>query len=122
MTQLQRAKLLETHNGICYRCNLPIDKSRKWIDEHVKALGLGGSNDLDNRRPVHWECAEIKTLTEDMPAINKAKAQKAASVGKSPDKPPAIKSRGFEKSEKRTAAHIGLDPLPRRSLYATGEK
>ena len=55
----------------------------KFIDEHKRALGLGGSNDPDNRGVAHPKCAEVKTH-EDMPRINKAKAQKKAQHGIKP--------------------------------------
>jgi 5-methylcytosine-specific restriction enzyme A len=118
LTKLQRAKLIADHGGICYRCGLPIDPAKKWVDEHMRALALGGTNDMSNRAPVHWECAEIKTLTEDMPRIVKAKAVQAASVGRDPRAAPKLQSRGFPKQPKvRAIDKSALPKLQPRGLY-----
>jgi hypothetical protein len=114
LTKLQRAQLFADHKGICYRCRLPIDATKAWTDEHVRALGLSGSNDLKNRAPVHMHCGEAKTRLEDIPRIAKAKRQQAALVGKDPDQEPSIQSRGFTKKEKlRKDSPFAHLPLPR---------
>jgi 5-methylcytosine-specific restriction protein A len=79
LTPTQRLKLFEREKGLCCICGLKI--VGKFIDEHKRALGLGGSNDPDNRGVAHPKCAEVKTREEDMPRINKAKAQKKAQHG-----------------------------------------
>jgi 5-methylcytosine-specific restriction endonuclease McrA len=79
LTPTQRLKLFESERGICCICGLKI--VGKFIDEHKRALGLGGGNEMDNRGVAHPKCADIKTQTEDMPRIVKAKAQKRAAHG-----------------------------------------
>lgn len=98
LTPTGRLKLFEREGGICCICGGKI--VGKFIDEHKRALGLGGSNDPDNRGVAHPKCAEIKTHDEDMPRIVKAKAQKRAELGikKATAKP--IQSAGFAKVEK----------------------
>ena len=76
MTPTQRLKLFEDERGLCCICGLKI--VGKFIDEHKRALGLAGGNERDNRGVAHPKCAEAKTHDEDMPRINKAKAQKKA--------------------------------------------
>jgi 5-methylcytosine-specific restriction endonuclease McrA len=88
LTPTQRLKLFEVHGGRCYRCGTKI--LGMFIDEHIRPLALGGSNDLDNRAPVHPKCAEDKTRNEDMPRIVKAKAQKRAAHGIKADRGPPI--------------------------------
>ena len=100
LTKLQRSAMFERHKGLCIVCGLPIDKDKGFIDEHIRPLGLGGTNNPDNRAPAHKFCAAKKTLEDDMPRINKAKAQKAKSMGSSPDKKPTFQSRGFDKKPK----------------------
>ena len=107
LTPTGRLKLFENEGGICCICGLPI--VGKFIDEHKRALGLGGSNARNNRGIAHPKCADIKTRTEDMPAINKAKAQKKASHFLKPPPRQQIRSRGFAKSEPK-ADRIGLPP------------
>jgi 5-methylcytosine-specific restriction endonuclease McrA len=87
LTPTQRLKLFEDHKGICVVCGGKINFGEAWIDEHVRALGLAGTNDMDNRAPAHVKCAEAKTHNEDMPRITKAKAQKRAALGIKRDGP-----------------------------------
>lgn len=81
LTPSQRLKLFEDHDGICVICGRAIRSGEKWIDEHIRALGLGGSNDPENRGPAHETCAATKTRKEDMPRIAKAKRQKRKLLG-----------------------------------------
>ncbi len=111
LTPTQRLKLFETHKGICVLCTKEIKSGEKWIDEHIRPLALGGTNDLNNRRPVHVACAEIKT-PQDLAQIAKAKRQKKAALGIKKDAPP-IKSRGFETTRKESKIQkISLPPRP----------
>ena len=91
LTPRQRLKLFEDHGGICALCELRIIAGEKWRDEHMRALGLGGSNDPENRAPVHIHCAEAKDPI-DMAAINKAKAVKRKALGIKSERGPKIKS------------------------------
>ena len=81
LTPTERLALFEEHKGVCKICTRKITPGEKWIDEHGRALGLGGSNSKKNRYPVHVACAAVKTHDEDMPRIVKAKAQKKAALG-----------------------------------------
>ncbi len=76
LTPTQRLKLFEDERGLCCICGLKI--VGKFIDEHKRALGLAGGNERSNRGVAHPKCAAVKTHDEDMPRINKAKAQKKA--------------------------------------------
>lgn len=94
MSPSRRLRIWEKHGGVCVLCKHPIDGVReKWIVEHLRALGLGGSDTDDNCGPAHVACADVKTTTQDVPAIAKAKRRKASHLGiKKPSrfpKPPA---------------------------------
>ena len=116
LTPTQRLKLFEAHKGICVLCGLKINPGEKFIDEHIRPLALGGSNDLENRRPVHVACAGIKT-PQDLAQIAKAKRQKKAALGIKKETP-KIESRGFNRVEKqRSIDKSELPELPRRGLY-----
>lgn len=118
LTPTQRLKLFEKHKGVCVLCGGEIRSGDKWIDEHLRALGLGGTNDDDNRAPVHVACAKAKTDQEDLPRIAKAKRSKMASLGIKRDTGKKIQSRGFDRVEKvRKVDKTSLPELPRRSLY-----
>ena len=118
LTPRQRLKLFEKHQGICALCGLRIIAGEKWRDEHMRALGLGGSNDPENRAPVHIRCAEAKDK-KDLPAIAKAKRAKAASLGIKAAPAQKLRSAPFPKSAQ--AQHrADRDPtphLPPRALY-----
>lgn len=124
LTPTQRLKMFEEHKGICALCKRLIVPGDDWIDEHMRALGLGGSNDPSNRAPVHVACAEAKTRGDDIPRIAKAKRQKRAALGIKPDGANKIQSKGFdhyEKPPKAGKARIdksALPQLPPRKLYA----
>ena len=79
------------------------------IDEHVRALGLVGTNDLDNRRFYRRPCATDKTRG-DVGRIAKAKRQsRAVGPREPPEHPipqranpwPPAGSRPFPKKVKR---------------------
>jgi 5-methylcytosine-specific restriction protein A len=108
LTPTQRLKLFEFHRGQCVLCGGKIHG--KFIDEHLRALGLGGGNELGNRGIAHPKCAEAKTRGEDMPRINKAKAQKKAKHGikKAPQK--EIVSAPFPEVEKKKNDKNPLGP------------
>lgn len=96
LTPTQRLKLFEAHKGLCGLCGAPIKAGEQWIDEHIIPLGLGGSNDTENRAPVHVQCANSKTHGKDGDAakIAKAKRVKIRHLGISRSKQ-KIQSRGF---------------------------
>ena len=116
LTPRQRLKLFEDHGGKCAICGLKIRPGEKFIDEHIRALGLGGTNDLDNRAPVHVACANAKTHGPDgdVAKIAKAKRAKMAALGIKRDKP-KIQSRGFVKYEK--PGKIEKSKLPPRQMF-----
>ncbi len=90
LSKRQRLALFEREKGLCCVCGLKIVGD--FIDEHVRPLGLGGSNDGKNRGIAHPKCAAVKTQKQDMPAINKAKRQKQAAHGIKDDRRAKIKS------------------------------
>lgn len=83
----QKLKLYERQKGICPLCDRTMHRGEKLIDEHMRPLGLGGSNDLGGRAIVHAICAAIKTNGPDgdLARISKAKAQKRVSLGFRPE-------------------------------------
>lgn len=92
MSPMQRLRIFEAHQGICCLCDRKIQAGEKWIVEHPRALGLGGADTDENKRPAHEDCRRIKDKI-DVPAIAKAKRMKARHIGiKKPSrfpKPPA---------------------------------
>jgi len=116
LTPTQRLKLFERHKGICVVCGKQIQAGELWIDEHVRALGLGGSNDDDNRAPAHKACAADKTFGKagDNARIAKAKRQKMRHLGIEAPKQ-KIQSRGF--SNRRKQPRIEKKTLPPRSMF-----
>lgn len=97
LTPRERLAMFEAFGGRCQLCQQMI-VGTKWRDEHMRALGLGGTNKWDNRAPVHIECAEAKNK-DDLTRIAKAKRQKQAHLGiKAPRKP--IQSAPFPETEK----------------------
>lgn len=89
-----RLKVFEAHGGVCALCGAKIDGTRdKWIVEHLRALGLGGTDDDSNMAPAHERCASAKTA-DDIPRIAKAKRVKARHIGaRAPSRNPMPGSR-----------------------------
>jgi 5-methylcytosine-specific restriction protein A len=116
LTPTQRLKLFEAHKGLCGLCGGQIKAGEGWIDEHIIPLGLGGSNSMDNRAPVHVVCAGLKTHGKDgdNAKIAKAKRVKMRHLGISTAKQ-KIQSRGFPKVERdrKTTAKV----MARRPMY-----
>lgn len=82
--------LLERQGHVCPLCDVEMRPGDKLIDEHMRSLGLSGTNDLDNRAMVHVACAEEKTRGPggDHARIVKAKAQKRSAFGfRAPKRP-----------------------------------
>ena len=79
LSPMQRLKMFEAHGGVCVICKTKII-GKTWTDEHIRPLGLLGSNDMDNRGPAHTDCAIEKTKG-DVSAIAKAKRVKAKHIG-----------------------------------------
>jgi 5-methylcytosine-specific restriction endonuclease McrA len=80
MSASKKLKVYELRKGICCICELPIDKTKGFIVEHIIPLGLGGDDTIENMGAAHPDCASIKTK-RDVWQIAKAKRQKQRSLG-----------------------------------------
>lgn len=92
LTPTQRLKLFESFGGRCVLCDRKIEAGERWIDEHLRALGLGGSNAAENRGPAHKACADAKTFGKDgdLARIAKAKRVKMRHLGIRQSKGPPL--------------------------------
>jgi len=112
LTPRERLALFERRKGICCVCGQKI--RGEFVDEHWRALGLGGSNDPSNRDIAHVKCAALKTRDQDMPRIVKAKAQKRAHHGLKAPKGPPLESRNdlpAKDPSKAEKAHARIERL-----------
>lgn len=78
LTPKQKAEVLLRFNGCCAICGEKFEAGAVIQFDHTQALGLDGSNDLENFRPVHGEqdgCHAQKTKS-DIKAIAKGKRQR----------------------------------------------
>jgi hypothetical protein len=99
LTPTQRLKLFESFGGRCVLCDRKIEAGEPWIDEHLRALGLGGTNAMENRGPAHKACADAKTHGSDgdIARIAKAKRMKMRHVGiRKPSKFPTSRDSRFK--------------------------
>lgn len=77
----RRLQAWERTGGTCVVCGLIIDGVReRWIVEHIRALELGGADELDNMGPAHEACGLEKTR-EDHARAAWAKRQKIKHLG-----------------------------------------
>lgn len=120
LTRTQRLRMFEEHKGLCVLCGNKIT-TRDWIDEHLRSLVLGGTNDLSNRGPAHSKCAAIKTHgpNGDIAKGAEAKRQKMAAVVAPTPKGPPMRGRKFSPVEKETKPKIPskFAGLQRRSMF-----
>jgi hypothetical protein len=88
MSQKRRQAIFTEHATAhniapCCICGRPVHRwNDRWIVEHIRALGLLGRDVNTNCGPAHYECAQAKTHTEDLPRIAKAKRQAVAGTRK----------------------------------------
>jgi 5-methylcytosine-specific restriction endonuclease McrA len=81
LTPHRRLKVWERTGGFCVLCGFTIDGVReRWIAEHIRALELGGEDDLSNMGPAHEACALAKTRDDHRRAAQ-AKRQKIRHIG-----------------------------------------
>ena len=88
LTPHRRLKVWESTGGVCVLCEHKIDGVReRWIAEHIRALELGGEDDLSNIGPAHESCAFAKTRNDHCRAAQ-AKRQKIRHIGADSPKRP----------------------------------
>jgi 5-methylcytosine-specific restriction endonuclease McrA len=81
LTPHRRLQVWERMGGVCVLCERKIDGVReRWIAEHIRALELGGEDDLSNMGPAHESCAVAKTRNDHCRAAH-AKRQKIRHIG-----------------------------------------
>ncbi|MFD0463323.1 HNH endonuclease [Microvirga aerilata] len=84
----RRLQVWESTGGVCVLCTRRIDGVReRWIAEHIRALELGGVDDLSNIGPAHEACAVTKTREDHRRAAH-AKRQKIQHIGAEASKRP----------------------------------
>jgi len=105
LTKKQRAELALSQGGRCgCGCGGKLDHPGEGtIDEHVKALGLKGTNALWNRQIWRKPCSDAKTYGVDLPTMAKADRQGGlkGQAARRAKNGPQLKSRGFDKSQTR---------------------
>ncbi len=88
LTPHRRLQVWERSGGTCVLCDGRIDGVReRWIVEHIRALELGGVDDLSNMGPAHEACALVKTQ-DDHQRTARAKRQKIRHIGAEASKRP----------------------------------
>jgi 5-methylcytosine-specific restriction endonuclease McrA len=94
LTPHRRLTIWERAAGVCALCNQTIDGVReRWVVEHIRALELGGADELANMAPAHEACALAKTR-EDHRRAGRAKRQKIRHIGADEPKRPLPFGRG----------------------------
>lgn len=88
LTPHRRLAVWERTGGRCVVCGDSIDGVReRWIAEHMRALELGGADDLANMGPAHEARAWEKTRDDHRRAA-RAKRQKIRHIGAAASKRP----------------------------------
>lgn len=107
-----RLKAWERTGGICVVCDQPIDGVReRWIVEHIRALELGGADDIENMGPAHDTCGREKTR-EDHARSARAKRQKIRHLGAAVAVKPLTGSRASRLKRKVDGTVVRRDDSP----------
>lgn len=107
-----RLKAWERTGGICVVCDQPIDGVReRWIVEHIRALELGGADEIENMGPAHDTCGREKTR-EDHARSAQAKRQKIRHLGAAVAVRPLIGSRASRLKRKIDGTVVRRDDSP----------
>lgn len=81
LSSRRRLQVWERTGGTCVVCDRRIDGVRdRWIVEHIRALELGGPDELQNLGPAHEACGREKTRGDHARAAD-AKRQKLRHLG-----------------------------------------
>ena len=59
-SQRARLRILDFHGEYCYLCTKIIDITGLWHIDHVYPWSLGGTDEIENTRPTHVRCNELK--------------------------------------------------------------
>jgi 5-methylcytosine-specific restriction endonuclease McrA len=56
----ERRNIIKTYGSVCYLCQREINLRTLWHIDHVVPFSKGGSDDMENLRPTHKVCNELK--------------------------------------------------------------
>lgn len=106
LTKKQRAQMMLDQAGICgCGCGGKLGLLGEGIiDEHLKALGLFGTNDRENRSLWRAPCSAAKTYGVDLPTMAKSERQggrKGQAARREAKGGSSIQSPPFQKGVKR---------------------
>ncbi|WP_279595074.1 HNH endonuclease signature motif containing protein [Methylobacterium sp. E-066] len=114
----RRLQAWERTGGTCVLCDRRIDGVReRWIVEHIRALELGGMDDIDNMGPAHEACGREKTR-DDHARAAEAKRQKIRHLGAAVVARPLPGSRAGPLKRKVNGTVVRRDPAARLSSNA----
>lgn len=80
MSTARRARIFDTHGGVCHLCGLKIAAGEAWEAEHIVPLALSDDDSDENLAPAHVACHAPKT-SADITQIAKAKRVRAKHIG-----------------------------------------
>ena len=100
MTKARRARIFAAHDGICELCGVKIGAAEDYDIEHRIPWALSHDDSDANLYPAHPACHAIKTTSEDVPRIAKAKRQagEKGQWARRQKNGPQLKGRGFDKN------------------------
>lgn|SRR5574341_116480 len=91
-----RAAAFLRADGKCEICHAKIVGRAEY--DHIIPDGLGGTPDLDNCQVTCSKCHRLKTSSEDVPRIAKAKRQQRSHIGAKAKRPfPGSKASSWKK-------------------------
>ncbi|POR39902.1 hypothetical protein CRT23_26920 [Methylobacterium sp. V23] len=121
LSNRRRLQAWERTGGTCVVCGCRIDGVRdRWIVEHIRALELGGSDEIQNLGPAHEACGREKTRNDHARAAE-AKRQKLRHLGAGVIKRPLPGSRASAIKRKIDGTVVLREEHPRSRRFAGPE-
>lgn len=59
-TSIERYEVIKAYGPTCYLCLEEIDLKKPWHIDHLIPFSKGGSDIIENLRPTHKKCNELK--------------------------------------------------------------
>jgi 5-methylcytosine-specific restriction protein A len=76
LSKAEKVACWNASNGLCGLCGKPVPLDGPEVDyDHEIPRALTGDDSWQGQRPTHFRCHDVKTATQDIPRIAKAKRQ-----------------------------------------------
>lgn len=111
ISKAQKARVFLAWHGRCARCCHKLEAGDRVDYDHIVPVWLGGKNEDDNLRPLHFRCHLDRTKIDarDRAHVKRLNGTTPKRAGK------PIRSRGFDRSKTRKFNGTVIPRAPHRA-------